>query len=54
MALFFGEIVSGYGVQLNPHKVQLQPFLGIINCLQKFSSASAAVCEQGKTDISDS
>ena len=55
---FFGEVVSGQGVQPNPQKVraltemlspknkkELQAFLGIINYLNKFSPGMSEVCE---------
>ena len=55
---FFGDVVSRHGVQPDPQKVrpltempvpqnkkELQPFLGIINCLNKFSPGTLEACE---------
>ena len=55
---FFGEVMSRQGIQPDPQKVraltempmlknrkELQPFLGIINYLNKFSSGMLQICE---------
>ena len=56
--LFYGEVISRYGVQSDPQKIkalmdmpppnnkkELQDFMGIINYPSKFSPSTVSICE---------